>query len=166
MSGVKLTRGYSEPTKGKDKDKEKADAKEKAETSAPAGDFPGLDERQQRLLKRRSAPPTTTGSNGEQTDASQSASGSIEDREATLQRQLSSLIERNGRGSTDTEEQIQQRQEQEIQGYHTQAGEAQGREVDHLILVTHGIGQQLSLRLVEPPDEPICSNQSWIGRRA
>lgn len=142
MSGVKLTRGYSEPTKGKDKDKDK----EKVEIPTPASDTPGLDEQQQRLLKRRSAPPTTTSSKDERSDSGQASSTVIESREATLQKQLSSLIERDGRGSTDTEEQIRQRQEQEIQDYHTQAGEAQGREVDHLILVTHGIGQQLSLR--------------------
>jgi hypothetical protein len=138
MSGVKLTRGYSEPAKGKDNDKEKP------ETSS-AGDVPGLDERQQKLLKRRSAPPTATSTEEEQSDRSQTPSGSIEDRGRTLQRQLSSLIEGDVRSSADAEEQNQQLQEQEIQGYHTQAGESQAREVDHLVLVTHGIGQQLSL---------------------
>ena len=139
MSGVKLTRGYSEPAKGKDKDKEKPD-------NASTGDVPGLDERQQRLLKRRSAPPTTTSTEGEQSDRSQTPPGSIEDRGRTLQRQLSSLIEGGVRSSADAEERNRQLQEQEIQGYHTQAGESQAREVDHLVLVTHGIGQQLSLR--------------------
>lgn len=133
MSGVKLTRGYSEIPKGKDKEK----GKEKEETSPAIEDALGPDERQQRLLKRRSAPPTTRGAAGERANEQE------DDRnlpQATLQRQLSSFLE--------GEEDLQKRQEQEIQGYHTQAGESQGRQIDHLILVTHGIGQQLSLRQV------------------
>ena len=152
MSGVKLTRGYSQPAKTKDKDKDKG------ENLSPAGDVSGLDAQQQRLLKRRSAPPPSSSSNGERPDSSQVSSSRIEDQDATLRRQLSSLIERSGRDSAGTEEEIQERQEQEIQDYHTQTGEAQGREVDHIILVTHGIGQQLSLRLVEALTQPLTQS--------
>ncbi|KAF4120994.1 DDHD protein [Geosmithia morbida] len=131
MSGIKLTRGYSEPTKGKEKDKDK----EKNEATSVT-DALGLDERQQRNLKRRSAPATTRSSVDERGDERE---GNRNNPQATLQRQFSSFLE--------GEDEIQQRQEQEIQDYHTQAGESQGRQIDHLILVTHGIGQQLSLRM-------------------
>lgn len=138
MSGVKLIRGYSEHVKGKDKEKDK-------EGSTVGGRIPGLDERQQKLLNRRSAPPRTTGS-GEERATGQAQGDVPNPRQAALQRQLSSFLEADGQGPVGTEEQIQQEQEQEIQGYHTQAGESQGRQIDHLILVTHGIGQQLGLR--------------------
>lgn len=152
MSGIKLTRGYSEPSKGKDKgdkDRDKDKDKDKSDVSSVVDQGLGLDERQQRLLKRRSAPPTTTRSD-EGSSHGEPTSNEVESREMRLQRQLSSLMEGDTQTVAETEEQAQKRQEQEIQEYHTQAGETQGREVDHLILVTHGIGQQLGLRHVVP----------------
>lgn len=142
MSGVKLIRGYAEPNKGKDKDKDK-DKQDKAQA------IPGLDERQQRILKRPSAPPTTRDpgdapSGDRQEDASH---GAEEQRHATLQRQISSLLEGEGKSTAETEEEIRKREEQEMQnGYSVEAGEAQGRDIEHLVLVTHGIGQRLGLR--------------------
>ena len=42
---------------------------------------------------------------------------------------------------------IRKREEQEIQDDYTgQDGEKQGREIEHLVLVTHGIGQLLGLK--------------------
>lgn len=138
MSGIKLVRGYSEPNKKSEREKE-----DKRDPSA-AETITGLDERQQRLLKRRSAPPTTKNSNECQSDSKQPED--IEGSGARLRRHLSSLIENEGKTAEEKEEQLRKQQEQDIQDYHTQAGETQGRDVEHLILVTHGIGQQLSLR--------------------
>jgi hypothetical protein len=138
MSGIRLTRGYSEPAKNKDKEKLKEGSKDDIQTSETPMNLLSLDERQQKLLKRRSAPPTTANTEGSRPSA--------EGRQARLQRQLSSLIESEGKNAEHAEEQLQRRQEQEIEGYHTQAGESQGRRIEHLILVTHGIGQQLGLR--------------------
>ncbi|KAK2609351.1 hypothetical protein QQS21_002132 [Conoideocrella luteorostrata] len=141
MSGVKLIRGYIEPKKIKEKEDNK---------SAPENpDIPGLDERQQKLLKRRSAPPTTRESLDD-LGYEQIIKQETEHREAKLQRQLSSLIEGEGRNTKETEEQIRKRDEQEIRDdYNAQDGEAQGREIEHLVLVTHGIGQRLGLRYVK-----------------
>ncbi|KID66912.1 uncharacterized protein G6M90_00g070420 [Metarhizium brunneum] len=139
MSGVKLIRGYSEPKKSKDK--------EEAKPVEENPDIPGLDERQQKLLKRRSAPPATRDSL-EDLGYSQVVKKETQEREAKLQRQLSSLIESEGRTAEETEEQIRKRDEQEIEDdYNAQDGEAQGREIEHLVLVTHGIGQRLGLRM-------------------
>lgn len=148
MSGVKLTRGFSESPQAKDKDtKAKEKEKETEGSVSTSEEIPGLDVRQQKILKRRSAPPSTKGSTDEQVATSETpAKPEVEGPHSRLQRQLSSLMEGEGRGP-DAEAQIQERQEQEIQGYHAQAGETQERDIDHLILVTHGIGQQLSLRL-------------------
>jgi hypothetical protein len=45
------------------------------------------------------------------------------------------------------EEAIRQREEKEISGdYNTRVDDNQGRDIEHLVLVTHGIGQLLSRR--------------------
>jgi hypothetical protein len=59
-----------------------------------------------------------------------------------LTRQLSNLL-----GGED-EETLRKREEEEIQDdYNARLGETQGRDIEHLVLVTHGIGQLLSLRM-------------------
>lgn len=141
MSGVKLIRGYSEPKKAKEKEESKPT------TENP--DIPGLDERQQKILKRRSAPPTTRDSL-EDLGYSEVVKTETSERQSKLQRQLSALIETEGRSTEEAEEQIRKQYEQEIRDdYNAQDGEAQGRDIEHLILVTHGIGQRLGLRYVK-----------------
>ncbi|KAJ6443441.1 DDHD domain-containing protein [Purpureocillium lavendulum] len=148
MSGVKLIRGYSEPSKSKEKDKDKAKDEKTQTASQGVSGIPGLDERQQRILKRRSAPPTTRDSSDDVRHEKEDQSSQVQDRHATLQRQLSSLLESDGKSTAETEEQIRKREEQEIQDdYNVEAGETQGREIEHLVLVTHGIGQRLGLRM-------------------
>lgn len=145
MSGIKLIRGYSEPNKKQDKDKN-----EKREYTVAEG-IPGLDEQQQKLIKRRSAPPATSVSDTSQLNSQrrrQASTTRSEDSSSRLQRQLSSLLENEGKSAAEKEDKLQQQEEQDMQDYHTQAGESQSREVEHLILVTHGIGQQLGLRYV------------------
>lgn len=144
MSGVKLVRGFAETAKTQtSKEKER-------ELQVPftaEADPLGPDERQQRLLKRRSAPPVTgaPGNGLGQTDPE--AKDEQEDGTSRLQRQLSSLVENEAKTEEEREEQMRQRQEKEIQDdYSMQAGETQSRDIEHLILVTHGIGQLLGLR--------------------
>ncbi|KAJ4318104.1 hypothetical protein N0V84_007003 [Fusarium piperis] len=142
MSGVKLIRGYSEPSKTKDKDK----GGESQSTAADEALSP--DQKQQKMLKRRSAPPSTRASHDKPAHDDEQIKTERDPREIRLQRQLSSLIESEGRTKAETEEEIRRREEQEIQDDYTgQAGETQGREIEHLVLVTHGIGQLLSLRM-------------------
>ncbi|KAJ3538750.1 hypothetical protein NM208_g5770 [Fusarium decemcellulare] len=145
MSGVKLIRGYSESSKSKEKDKDKDKSGDSQSTTTDQALT--LDERQQKMLKRRSAPPSTHPSHDESLDDDKQNSNERDPREIRLERQLSSLIESEGRTKAETEEEIRRREEQEIQDdYNAQAGETQGREIEHLVLVTHGIGQLLSLR--------------------
>lgn len=140
MSGVKLVRGYSESKKTREK--------EDISVSSETPSIPGLDERQQKLLKRRSAPPTTRDS-FDDVGYEEVIKKESEQREANLQRQLSSMMEGEGQNEEETEEKIRKRDEQEIQDdYNARAGEAQNREIEHLVLVTHGIGQRLGLRYV------------------
>ncbi|KAL5585079.1 hypothetical protein FOVSG1_014468 [Fusarium oxysporum f. sp. vasinfectum] len=146
MSGVRLVRGYSEPSKNKEKDTDKDKREEKQPNAADSGIL--LDEKQQKSLKRRSAPPTTRASHEDLAQNGNDSTPTQDPRRATLQRQLSSLLEGEGKTKAEKEEDIRRREEQEIQDdYNAQAGETQGREIEHLVLVTHGIGQLLSLRM-------------------
>lgn len=135
MSGVKLVRGHTEPNKTKDKE------------DPSAQDPASLDEREERTRKRKSAPPASRDSSEEPRQRRRSASNHVQNRQTKLERELSSLIEGAGKSTAETEEQIRKRDELEIQDdYNAQAGETQGREIEHLVLVTHGIGQRLGLR--------------------
>ncbi|KAF4504064.1 hypothetical protein G6O67_008679 [Ophiocordyceps sinensis] len=136
MSGVKLVRGHTEPNKTKDKE------------DPSAQDPASLDERDERTRKRKSAPPASRDSSEEPRQRRRSASNHVQNRQTKLERELSSLIEGAGKSTAETEEQIRKRDELEIQDdYNAQAGETQGREIEHLVLVTHGIGQRLGLRM-------------------
>jgi hypothetical protein len=133
--GVKLVRGYSEPGKPKD-----APATDKPPTPNSAALRPTnlpptlqLDERQQRLLKRRSAPLPS------RTDSSEP------EKERLQESTLASL--RNEIDPDDEAEAVRKRDENQIQNdYNDRDGENQGRNIEHLILVTHGIGQRLGMR--------------------
>ncbi|KAK0615059.1 DDHD domain-containing protein [Bombardia bombarda] len=138
MGGIKLVRGNVEPKKSKD-EKRPATPTGTKSTSAEK------DEKLQKALKRRSAPAS---------GQSEPADGSKEDEplevestQARLTRQLSNLIE--GVEDPDTEEEaIRKREEKEIQDdYNARLGESQGRDIEHVVLVTHGIGQLLGLRM-------------------
>lgn len=69
-------------------------------------------------------------------------------RRANLERQVSNLV--SGATSTDPEQQHEEerkREEKEIQDdYRDTSGESQDRDIDHLILITHGVGQRLGAR--------------------
>ncbi|KAM7199403.1 phospholipase DDHD2 [Naviculisporaceae sp. PSN 640] len=144
MSGVKLVRGYTEPKKA---------GKEEKRPSTPTGTkslAAEQDEKLQKALKRRSAPASVRSdsieiSQREEVDEGE-AEPKYESTQARLTRQLSNLMEG---GSKDSEsEAIRKREEQEIQDdYNARQGETQNREIEHLVLVTHGIGQRLSLKM-------------------
>lgn len=145
MSGVKLVRGYSEP--GKTKDEKRPTTPTTATTATPTLPHLQLPDHKTTppALKRRSAPPLS------RIDADKSVREEEESkprasRESLLERQFSDYME-SAEDPERQEEQVRKREEQEIQDdYNAQAGETQGREIEHLVLVTHGIGQLLSLR--------------------
>jgi hypothetical protein len=137
LGGVKLVRGYTDPAKPKDPapgDKTPSTPVSAAIKGTEAVPGLQLDERQQKLLKRRSAPPSTTRPEVQAAkDAAEAALPSL-----------------TGEVDADMEaEAVRQRDEKEIQNdYNDPDGENQGREIEHLILVTHGIGQRLGMRQV------------------
>jgi hypothetical protein len=139
LSGIKLVRGYTELGKTKTDDKPPS-----TPTESPTDAH--IDEKQQKLMKRRSAPPTSQPSR--RADSTENRQAETEPRESRLERQLSSLMEvPDQRDPHKQEEEIRKREEKEIlDDYNARDGETQGREIEHLILVTHGIGQLLGLR--------------------
>ena len=71
-----------------------------------------------------------------------------ENRRITLERQLSSLAEPGANDPEKQEEEVRKREEKEMSNdYKEQEGDEQGREIEHLILVTHGIGQRLGMKM-------------------
>ncbi|CCC13020.1 unnamed protein product [Sordaria macrospora k-hell] len=109
------------------------------------------DEKLQKALKRRSAPAGAQSLSEEavvvKQEPEEEASDEIESTRARLTRQISNLIE----GVKDPEaeaEAIRKREEKEIRDdYNARLGETQGREIEHLVLVTHGIGQLLGKKI-------------------
>lgn len=65
----------------------------------------------------------------------------------TLERRVSSSLASETRNTADLEEQARIKEEQEMEDSSEFDCEDRDREIDHLVLVTHGIGQRLGLRL-------------------
>ena len=148
LGGVKVVRGYSETSKGKEKKKEGSEN----QTAA------GLEtEKMASNRKRRSAPPDISGVQEVETQQMQKPE-SVRATEPEnqpvpsilkLERKMSSLVASPGpEDPAKQDEEVRKRDEDEIQeDYRDTDGDDQGREIEHLILVTHGIGQRLGLRM-------------------
>ncbi|KAK4654265.1 hypothetical protein QC762_402320 [Podospora pseudocomata] len=137
MSGVKLVRGYTEAKKVKEKDEKRpvTPAGTKSTSNEKGDETP-------KALKRRSAPPTSV-----RPSLDEGADMEPDNPRNSLSRQLSNLMERAEDPEAEAEA-IRVREEKEMMGdYNTNAGENQGRDIEHLVLVTHGIGQLLSRRM-------------------
>ncbi|GAB1199804.1 hypothetical protein APSETT444_009163 [Aspergillus pseudonomiae] len=65
---------------------------------------------------------------------------------STLERQMSSLAS-EPQNAAEIEEQARRQEEKEMEDSRQADGNDRDREIDHLVLVTHGIGQRLGLRL-------------------
>lgn len=161
LGGTKMVRGYREPGKIFENKEQSADqGVGSSSVTNPVGNSPVN-------YKRRSAPPTTStvgthdgGAPADTTEdairpqkspsAEQSVSSPVSEvRRQALERQMSSLVISADAQDPDVqEEEVRKRDEKEIRDdYRDTTGEVQGRDIEHLILVTHGIGQRLGLRM-------------------
>lgn len=148
LGGVKVVRGFSETTKPKEKKKES----DGNSSTAALGAEVSMDR-----SKRRSVTPDSKTNNAAintpqiQKDGLKQESHSeskSEDRLLRLERQMSSFVSLPGaEDAAKQDEELRKRDEDEIQNYQEADGDEQGREIEHLILVTHGIGQRLGLRV-------------------
>ena len=123
LGGVKVVRGYSEQNKAKDpkKDGDRTPEAAKGKSTTPEVGKPAED-----------TEPSA------ETPQLPRENSSIE----KLERQMSNL------DPASQEAEARARDENEIKEDYKQAdGDDQGREIEHLVLVTHGIGQKLGLRL-------------------
>ncbi|KAI1109017.1 DDHD domain-containing protein [Nemania sp. NC0429] len=147
MNGIKLVRGYTEPGKVKDSKRPPTPTTATLPPQPTGDDKQAEQDQQDRTLKRRSAPPAVRSDAADNARDSHEAPTETKQRESQLKRHISSYIE-SAEGPEKQEEHIRLRQEQEIQDDYTgQDGETQGREIEHLVLVTHGIGQLMSMRM-------------------
>jgi len=133
FAGVKMTRGYvpvnARKVEGKDGKADEA----KRSTS---------EERTQ----KEPVKTEETSEFGQEEEQAQ-PQPSFESKRQTLERQMSSLLE-DAHDPAKQDEEMRRRDEREIEDdYKETDGEEQGREIEHLILVTHGIGQRLGLRI-------------------
>lgn len=156
FGGIKVVRGYSEPgSKAKDpKDlkEEKADAGKGSRTPTDtnhAGELQPHDvSKGNKEARRKSAPPLNH-SQDSSSEGPDIKSPESEIKRQALERDMSSFVSSAKPDDPEKqEEEIRMRDEKEIQDdYRDEASEEQGREIEHLILVTHGIGQRLGLRM-------------------
>ncbi|KAI4100122.1 MAG: hypothetical protein LQ339_005644 [Xanthoria mediterranea] len=149
LGGTKVIRGYTEPGKSKDK---------KLEVSHTADDGNLGASPTSKTQKRRSAPPhidtaTThadaSGPASHNVERSSEDDGPQESKLAALQRQMSTIVSSpEPEDPAKQDEQARKGDENEIeQDYKEVDGDDPGREIEHLILITHGIGQRLGLRM-------------------
>lgn len=132
FAGVKMTRGYvpggakkTESKDGKAEDTKRSASEERAQKE----------------------PVKTDNKLEVEQEGEQQPQPSFESKRQTLERQMSSLLE-DAHDPAKQDEEMRRRDEREIEDdYKETDGEDQGREIEHLILVTHGIGQRLGLRI-------------------
>ncbi|KAK1141374.1 hypothetical protein N8T08_009165 [Aspergillus melleus] len=134
VPGTKLVRGFMETGK----EKVPSSTQRSAEELLPGAPVKGLE-------------PHETGTNGS-SDAevahSQSPGGSSANglSKSTLEQQMSSLTGET-QDEAHLEEQARRQEEKEMEDSREVDNDDRDRQIDHLVLVTHGIGQRLGLRL-------------------
>ncbi|KAL8710821.1 MAG: hypothetical protein Q9220_004624 [cf. Caloplaca sp. 1 TL-2023] len=148
LGGTKVVRGFSEQSKAKDRKLETGQTFE----DGKLGNSATLKDR-----RRRSAPSGIHTAVEAFADVEQRPNGpSIpqesaqeESKIAALQRQMSNIVSSpEPEDPAKQDEQVRKDDEDEIeQDYREADGNDPAREIEHLILVTHGIGQRLGLRL-------------------
>ena len=140
LGGVKVVRGFSE----------NIGAKETRTENESNAEQRNSEERGRSLdnSKRRSAPPNLERTSSTDVERAQEIEAESESKRNALERHMATIVSSPGpEDPASQEEEVRKRDEHEIQDDYRADGEDQGREIEHLILVTHGIGQRLGLKL-------------------
>ena len=132
LGGTKVVRGFTETNKPKDRQEQNQNSM--------------IDK------KRRSQPPDAKEREVQMMSEEKQADDIATKNEnlpplLKLERQVSSFVTSTDDDGSQEEERARQRDEEEIQNQKDEDGDDQNREIEHLILVTHGIGQRLGLRM-------------------
>lgn len=139
VPGTKVVRGLVEPRRAKEtSDSKESEGNLAEKTPSVIGtETPTVE------TKRPNEPVLVDASESEITPGLENAERRPK---STLERQMSSLAGEL-QNPAELEEQARRQEEQEMKDLREVDSEDREREVDHLILVTHGIGQRLGLRL-------------------
>lgn len=137
VPGTRVIRGYTEPTPktkdgadSKEDDKNKSDGTSSKSRSTPGTSQSGIPkERTSTSDDRLSEAKSTRDAESEYSTVGQSLSFSLMDE------------------ADPSKEAAPRKEEQEMEALKESKDEERGREIDHLVLVTHGIGQRLGLRM-------------------
>ncbi|KAL8728658.1 MAG: hypothetical protein Q9181_005271 [Wetmoreana brouardii] len=148
LGGTKVVRGFTEASKAKDK---------RSEIEQTADDSKLGTKVTPKAQKRRSAPPeintgigtSAVDAGNQSTDPNSEDNPKQESKIAALQRQMSNIVSSpEPEDPAKQDEQARKGDEDEIeQDYKEADGDDQNRQIEHLVLVTHGIGQRLGLRV-------------------
>ncbi|OCK79019.1 DDHD-domain-containing protein [Lepidopterella palustris CBS 459.81] len=149
FAGVKIVRGYIDPSRKKEgKDDDGPGTSGSTSSSERPDDrktdqSPNVPTEVPKFSRNLEVPNSPL---GEDHDGAKSP---FEARRKTLERHMSSLVvSLQPEDPEQREEEIRKRDEKEIRDdYKDQTSDEQGREIEHLLLVTHGIGQRLGMRL-------------------
>ena len=140
LGGVKVVRGFvdSEVKKESKLESAQSDANEPQERGRS-----GHSSRHRPSSQSRERPASM---NLEQVKENESR---LDRKRSELERRMATIVGSPGfEDPTTQEEEVRQREETEIQeDYRDTDGEEQDREIEHLVLVTHGIGQRLGLKM-------------------
>ncbi|KAL2842965.1 DDHD domain-containing protein [Aspergillus pseudoustus] len=128
VAGTKLVRGFNETKKNNDVQDNKSSDQKSASGSVSAS-ASGSEANPKPDSTQDQIPEDATGMGPER----------------SLERRVSSLA--STQDTTELEEQARRQEEKEMEDSREADDEDREREVDHLVLVTHGIGQRLGLRL-------------------
>jgi hypothetical protein len=133
-AGTKVVRGYIDNSK-------KQVAKDgKSSQSRPTSPVLGAAD----SPKRHSMPVTPASGDNEELTSGEERASEQETRLQALERQMSNLVTSTISDPAKEEEAERQREEDEIRDdYRDAPNDPQDREIEHLVLVTHGIGQRL-----------------------
>jgi hypothetical protein len=140
LGGIKVVRGFVDGTKSKDTKLESSEARDSEER----GRSTVTDS------KLRSGPASNDEKMAIDVDKAQKQEEVVSDaKRAALERRMATIVGSPAAHDPDQqEEEARKREEQEIQDdYRDEDGDDQGREIEHLVLVTHGIGQRLGLKM-------------------
>ncbi|KAF2676355.1 DDHD-domain-containing protein [Lentithecium fluviatile CBS 122367] len=141
-AGQKYTRGFVDPDAKK---WEAKPAKDEVKKTAERPTTPALAYGEDNDRHRTPTSSEAVSDAGSEADVPAREASPSETRRKNLERQMSSLMNDD---SEKQEEEIRKRDEQEMrEDYKDQSQGEQGREIEHVLLVTHGIGQRLGMRM-------------------
>ena len=141
LGGVKVVRGFVEPTTGKEQKADPVSSTKPLEKEG-RGRSPGTGKDDPSAAE--TDPPLDAGMIRESISDAESNT-----RRQELERRMENIVKSPGLPDpVAEEEEVRKREQAEIkEDYQKPSGEEQGREIDHLVFVTHGIGQRLGLKM-------------------